>query len=76
MLFVFQVLTEPGYGMDVRCHGFVPFTSAPVKPHSIGSAPSSPLKVSEHRWGFPPTVQRNLDTVFHSGDHISSRLGT
>ena len=64
------MLAEPGYGEDIRCHGFVPYASAPLKP-SVGSAPSSPLKITtEQRWVFPPTVQRSLEKTFYTGDNV------
>ena len=69
------MLAEPGYGEDIRCHGFVPYASAPVKPLAVGSAPSSPLKMTEQRWVFPPNVQRSLEKALYSGDNASPRLG-
>lgn len=74
-IFPLQVLAKPGYGEDVRSHGFVPFESEPLKHHTAASAPSSPLKMADQRWVFPPPIQRNFDKAFHSGDHSSPRTG-
>ncbi len=69
------MLAEPGYGEDIRCHGFVPYAAAPLKPPTVGSAPSSPLKMTDQRWVFPPDVQRSLEKTFYSVD-ATPRLGT
>ena len=69
------MLAEPGYGEDIRSHGFVPYAAAPVKAPTVGSAPSSPLKMTDQRWVFPPNVQRSLEKAFGSGDNASPRLG-
>lgn len=71
-----KVLAAPGAGQDVRMISALPLAPPVFQlPPQVQIPPPSPRKVSDTRWGFPPSVHRFVDTHYSGPEPLSLPVG-